>query len=317
MEYASMQNVTGVSGGTVVAGGVYITTPDMHFKVPADMLQQHDGIVYFCIRSDYRIAALCGGTSENGHGKLDQNSFIKELRQRRHDATTALMETVHLRNPEYGGGKLVRKVLIDEVPKVAEVTLDGFKHRDGDVAGCNMRVMTALYYHSPPWVELNPTNFEFVRKGIQHAMNVDQPAKRRSRDHRDFEAHPNARLSPKGFVFASTRNQDGKICMKTFPVKFTENAAILHERRVDAAHLAQCHFDSHNVPKIKRARKSSACGSNDVPPEVDEDDCADEVNDDGEHDSALVDNALVDDVVSILDEHVSSSSTVAEAIVYK
>ena len=112
----------------------------------------------------------------------------------------------------------------------------------------------------------------------------------------DFPEYPNAKLHKQGFVYCRVRNIDGKMSMKVFPFKATDNDAVMQERRLDAASRAQQHFDESNVAAPSRKRKRNSSSSWQTPVEApDPDDAADS------DDSAAADAQLESGNVDIID----------------
>ena len=297
----AMRDATGVVGSTSVSVGAFIKTCGGSWDVPVDRIKMVDDRLFIMLKIEPKLAIIFGTETEAAtHDQLF--AFFKNLRNRRHEEVFKLMVAVNeKRSLDMNmASRLVRKVLIDEISNSIDVEIEGFTSGyavDGPimVPPDVIKMLSALYHHDRPWIELNPDNIEFVRQGVQ-SVAKDFQRDFKCRGALDFPEYPNARLHKQGFVYCRVRNIDGKIGMKVFPFKASDNDAVMQERRFDAASRAQQHFDESNVAAPSRKRKRNSSSSWQTPVEApDPDDAADS------DDSAAADAQLESGNVDIID----------------
>lgn len=172
----AMRDATGVVGSTSVSVGAFIKTCGGSWDVPVDRIKMVDDRLFLMLKIEPKLAIIFGTETEAAtHDQLF--AFFKNLRNRRHEEVFKLMVAVNEKRSLDMNmtSRLVRKVLIDEISNSIDVEIEGFTSGyavDGPimVPPKIIKMLSALYHHDRPWIELNPDNIEFVRKGGSRAL---------------------------------------------------------------------------------------------------------------------------------------------------
>ena len=205
------------------------------------------------------FASLCGADMST-RAPLKNNSFRERLADLRDTEIVKLMKTAN----EARAVKLSRKEFVDEIDKFTVVHVPGFPSNNGFVDGAAIKVLVSLSSLASPSIEATPANFEFVRLGVRSCFDGPSPKRRRGerRSHGQFEGCPNVRWNEKrAACFVRFRNKDGRWQTKTLTAKTSDIPERLDEHIMEAARLAQHHYDNNH---------SAADGDDDVDDDLDE-----------------------------------------------
>ena len=245
----ALHGISGQVGRTKVEAGIFVSLVGSKGK-PWSLsdTKVEGGRVFARLGCMERGLAKFAGADLKKKHPLEQNQFLKNLRDERNKAVTTLMVDKLSENQAYRT-KLVRKEMIDDIARVVDVAVDGFYDDDEFVAGQTLAMLTTSVVSDCPYIEVKPSSMEFVRRGIDATLNAPVEKRKRPR-HAVGEAFPAARFEARrGFVYCRYRTADDKWVQKSFPVKSSDHEGIMDERRREAQARAQAFYVDHHVPK--------------------------------------------------------------------
>ena len=190
------------------------------------------------------FASLCGADMST-RAPLKNNSFLERLADLRDTEIVKLMKTAN----EARAVKLSRKEFVDEIDKYIVAHVPGFPSNNGFVDGAAIKVLVSSSSLASPSIEATPANFEFVRLGVRSCFDGPSPKRRRGerRSHGQFEGCPNVRWNEKrASCFVRFMNKDGRWQSKTLAPKRSDVQESVDEYIMEAARIAQLHFDNHH-----------------------------------------------------------------------